>query len=55
MAYHQGGEGGRGRLSAKVLREALWEDEKRKNKKIEKCSKRRIVMVGNKKCAKGLG
>ena len=52
MAYHQGGEGGRGWLSAKVLREALWEDEKRK---IGKCSKRRIVMVGDKKCAKGLG
>ena len=28
---------------------------KTKNEKIEKCSKRRIVMVGNKKCAKGLG
>ena len=33
MAYHPGGEGGRGWLSAKVLREALWEDEKRKNRK----------------------
>ena len=34
MAYHQGGEGGRGWLSAKVLREALWEDEKRKNREV---------------------
>ena len=28
---------------------------RRKNEKIEKCSKRRFVMVGNKKCAKGFG
>ena len=35
MAYHQGGEGGRSWLSAKkVLREALWEDEKRKNREV---------------------
>ena len=34
MAYHQGGEGGRGWLSAKVLKEALWEDEKRNIKKF---------------------
>ena len=34
MAYYQGAEGGRGRLSAKVLREALWEDEQRKNREV---------------------
>ena len=50
MAYHHGGEGGKGWLSAKVIRVSLREDEKRKNEKIEKCSKRRFVMVGNKKC-----
>ena len=33
MAYHHGGEGGKGWLSAKVLRVALREDEKRKNEK----------------------
>ena len=33
MAYLQGGEGGKGSLSAKVLRVALREDEKRKTKK----------------------
>ena len=47
MAYHQGGEEGKGWLSAKVLRVALWEDEK-----IEKCFKSRFVMVGNKKCVR---
>ena len=50
MAYHHGVEGGKGWLSAKVLRVSLREDEKRKNEKIEKCSKRRFAMVGNKKC-----
>ena len=35
MAYHQGGEGGKGRLSAKVLREALREDEKTKKEKTK--------------------
>ena len=36
MAYHHGGEGGKGWLSAKVLRVALGEDEKRKNEKTKK-------------------
>ena len=34
MAYHQGGEEGRGWLSSKVLRVALREDEKRKNREV---------------------
>ena len=50
MAYHQGGEEGRGWLSAKVLRVALREDEK-----METCSKSQFEMVGNKKCVKELG
>ena len=50
MAYQQGREGGKGWLNANVLRVALWGSEK-----IEKCSKSRFVMVGNKKCEKGLG
>ena len=37
MAYHHGGEGGKGWLSAKVLRVALREDEKRKLEKL--CNK----------------
>ena len=35
MAYHHGGEGGKGWLVAKVLRVALGEDEKRKTKNRE--------------------
>ena len=50
VVYYQEGEEGRGWLSAKVLRIALWEGEKR-----EKCSKSRFVVVGIKKCAKGFG
>ena len=47
------GRGGRKRLAQ--LRYSESHSGKTKNENIEKCSKRRFVMVGNKKCAKGLG
>ena len=48
LAYYKGGEEGRGWLRAKILTVALWE-----GGECQKRSKSRIVMVGNKKCAKG--